>query len=213
MQVREQHQPLAKKYILLLHRLFDLDNQVGVAPHVVGRAHNLRARVLILVVGEGRKLSGARLHQHLMSGFAQGFHAGRGNPHAAFVVLHFLRNTNDHASPAVCKELRGRLKILHPGAQETPQLAGQDSRRNRFAQKDRCRIHDRIHRIATDQNRGNLRPQGPDVLDQARPLHPRHSRVGNDRVDFFNLIARRFQTHGSVFAGDYLIPGALRGPW
>ena len=139
MQIGEQHQPLAKKHIFLLHRLLDLDDQVGVAPHVVGRAHNLRARVLILVVGQGRKLSSAGLHQHLMPGFAQGFHAGRGNPHAAFVVLHFLRHTNDHASPAVCKELRGRLRILHPGAQETPQLAGQDSRRNRFAQKDRRR--------------------------------------------------------------------------
>ena len=28
---------------------------------------------------------------------AQGFDAGRGNAHAAFVVLHFFRHTNDHA--------------------------------------------------------------------------------------------------------------------
>ena len=67
----------------------------------------------------------------------------------------------------------------------------------------------RFHHVATDQDRGNLRTQGADARDQPRPLHPRHSRIGNDRVDFFNLIARRFQPSGAVFAGDHVVPGAL----
>ena len=42
-EVGEEHQVLAQPVVLLLHRLLDLEHQVGLAPHLVGAVDQHRA--------------------------------------------------------------------------------------------------------------------------------------------------------------------------
>jgi hypothetical protein len=52
MEISEENKPLAEKLVLRLDRFLDLDDQLGLAPHMAGLANNLGTSVLVLGVGE-----------------------------------------------------------------------------------------------------------------------------------------------------------------
>ena len=67
MQIGKQDEAFAKVGILLLDRLFDLDDRLGLAPDVAGIANDLGTGILVLGVGKAGQLASVSFDQHLVS--------------------------------------------------------------------------------------------------------------------------------------------------
>ena len=85
--------------------LLDLEEEVGLPPHVVDRA-DAGARPLVLLVGERAPLPRRRLDEDLVTALDQLAGAGRGERHAVLVGLDLSRNA-DPQSPETLSR-RGR---------------------------------------------------------------------------------------------------------
>ena len=96
MQVGEQDLAAPQAVVLGRHRFLDLEQQVGVGPHLLGGAEQLGAGRLEIRVGDRRALAGAGLDQHLVAAVGQRGDAGRGDGHPEFVVLGLGRNADSH---------------------------------------------------------------------------------------------------------------------
>ena len=72
MEVGEEDEAFAEVLVLLFDGLLDLDDHLGEAPDVVGRADDLGAGGLVLVVGHGGERAGVMLDEDFVSGFDQG---------------------------------------------------------------------------------------------------------------------------------------------
>src|SRR5258708_26847333 len=97
MEIGEENEAFAKVPVLLLDGLLDLDDHLGETPDVMGRAYDLCARCLILVVGHGGECACLLLDENLMSGFDQGLDASWGYAYTALVILHFPGHTDNHS--------------------------------------------------------------------------------------------------------------------
>ncbi len=97
MEIGEEDEAFAEVLVLLLDGLLDLDDHLGEAPDVVGRADDLGAGGLIFVVGHGGERAGVVLDEDLVSSFDQGFYASWGYAYTALVVFHFLGYTDNHS--------------------------------------------------------------------------------------------------------------------
>src|SRR5215207_1493078 len=100
MQIGEQLLPGAESVIFLSDGLFDLDDQVSSGEHLVRGVDNPSASRDVLLVGKTAARPGAALHHDLAAVIGQ-----LGNPiglhrHSAFLVLDFLRHTNDQRGHA-----------------------------------------------------------------------------------------------------------------
>ncbi len=78
-QVGEQRLALAQPRVLGLDRLLDLEQQVGLGPHLVGGVDHLGAGGLEVGVGDRRTVAGAGLDDHLVAAVGQLGDAGRGD--------------------------------------------------------------------------------------------------------------------------------------
>ena len=96
MQVGEQRLALAHAAVLGLDRLLDLQQQVGLGPHLFGGVDHLGAGRLEIAIGDGRAVTGAGLDDHLVAATDQLGHAGRGDGDAELVVLDLGRDSDAH---------------------------------------------------------------------------------------------------------------------
>jgi hypothetical protein len=95
-EIGEEQQPLLHPRVLGLDGLLDLDDHLGIGPHVVGRRDDLGARALVQRVIEARALARAPLHDDPVPGVGQRARARRREPHAVLVVLNLLGESDDH---------------------------------------------------------------------------------------------------------------------
>ena len=96
MQVGEQHLTPAHAAVLGLDRFLDLQQQIGVGPHLIGGRDDRRSGRGEVGVVDGRSLAGAGLHQHLMATVHQLGHAGGGDGDAVLVVLDLGGDADAH---------------------------------------------------------------------------------------------------------------------
>ena len=213
-QIGEEHQAFAEEDVFLLDGLLDLDDHVGVAPHVVGGADDFRAGGLILVVGEGREVAGMGLHQDLVPGIAESFYAGRGNADTALVVFDFFGNSNDHQGflrgPRSEEKVGAGLKILHRGGKQPPEFTGQNGGRDWLGEEDGALVGLGLHHVATDENGGNSGAQGADAGDEARSVDAGHPGIGHDGGNSVDLLAGGFEAKCAVLAGNHFVSCSLQ---
>ena len=96
MQVGEQHLALAHPAVLRLDGLLDLQQQVGLAPHLVGGVDKPRAGRGEVRVMDGRPLAGPGLDYHLVAAMHQFGGTGRSDSDAILVVLDLSRDADAH---------------------------------------------------------------------------------------------------------------------
>ena len=77
-------------------QLLDLDHQVG-AVRVGGARNDARASCLVRLVGKADARARGSLDVHRVAGARELFHAGGDQADAVFMVLDFLRHTDEHA--------------------------------------------------------------------------------------------------------------------
>ena len=96
MQVGEQDEIRTQEIVLLRQRLLDLEHELRVAPHALGRCQ-CRAGVSVEVVGQARAESRTVLDEHRVSVRRQRARAGWREGHPILLVLDLARNADDHA--------------------------------------------------------------------------------------------------------------------
>ena len=89
-EVGEQHLPLGHPVVLLGDRLLDLEHHLRLAPHVIGRVDDRRARGDVLGVTDLRADTGVLLDAHLVAVGHQLVHPDGRDRHPVLVVLDFL---------------------------------------------------------------------------------------------------------------------------
>ena len=98
MQVRKHRLALAHARVFGLDRLLDLQQQIGLGPHLVGGVDHLGAGRLEIRIGDGRAVTGAGLDEHLVAATDQFGHPGRGDGNSELVVLDLGRDSDAHDS-------------------------------------------------------------------------------------------------------------------
>jgi hypothetical protein len=111
-QVREQDEPFAKTLVLLAHRLLDLQQKLGLAPHLLDR-HDARADIDVHVVRERASLARTGLDEHVVAAPSQLEGARRCERNAVLVRLDLFCDTDLHA----------RATLHAPSARDTCALA------------------------------------------------------------------------------------------
>ena len=96
MQIGEHRLALAHAAVLGLDRLLDLQQQIGLGPHLFGGVDHFGAGGLEIVVGDGRTVTRAGLDDHLVAATGQLGHAGRGDGNSELVVLDLGRDSDAH---------------------------------------------------------------------------------------------------------------------
>ena len=99
MQIREQDQTRTKKAVLGRLRLFDLHDQVRAGPDIRSAGDDFRSRVLVFHVRDRTAFSRAGLDQDVMPGLMQRDNAAGNQADPGLVILHLLRNADDHSEP------------------------------------------------------------------------------------------------------------------
>ncbi len=107
MQVGEEDQIRTKESVLGGLRLLDLYDQVRIGPDVGRQRQNGRSRRCIFGVRQGTPFTCAGFHQDAMAGFDQPGDGARDQTYAGFMVLDFLRNTDDHFFPLCQRDAGG----------------------------------------------------------------------------------------------------------
>ncbi|GAA2984607.1 hypothetical protein GCM10017559_00220 [Streptosporangium longisporum] len=92
MQVGEEHLALAHPVVLLGDRFLDLQDQVPLGPHVVGRVHDGRAHVPEVGVGDGGPQPGVLLDEDPVAVPDELVRSGGRQGHAVLVVLDLAGN-------------------------------------------------------------------------------------------------------------------------
>jgi hypothetical protein len=95
-QIGEQHLARSHPVVFLGDRFLDLENQIGLAPHVVGGGNDPRTGGLVLRIGECRTSAGVTLDQHLMPATNQLQDPGGCDRHPVLVVLELARYSDLH---------------------------------------------------------------------------------------------------------------------
>ena len=103
MQVGEQHLVLAQAGVFLGDGFFDLQEQVGGVPYLVGGLKDLGACGFEVFVGEGRADAGAGFDDDFVAAFAEFVDTGGADGHAVFVVLDFAGDADLHESSVLSK--------------------------------------------------------------------------------------------------------------
>ncbi len=96
MQIGEQRLALAHAAVLGLDRLLDLQQQIGLGPHLVDAVDHLGAGPLEVGVGDRRAVACAGLNEHLVAAVDQFGHTGRGDGNSILVVLDLGRDADAH---------------------------------------------------------------------------------------------------------------------
>ena len=107
-QIGEQRLALAHAGVLGLDRLLDLQQQIGLGPHLVDAVDHLGAGALEVGVGDRGALARAGLNEHLVAAVDQLGHTGRGDGDSKLVVLDLGRDADAHDRSCVslvCLEL------------------------------------------------------------------------------------------------------------
>ena len=95
-QVGEERLALAHPAVLGLDGLLDLEQQIGLGPHLVGGVDDLRAGGLEVAVGDRRAVACAGLDEHVVTAAGQLGDTGRGDGDPVLVVLDLGRDSDAH---------------------------------------------------------------------------------------------------------------------
>src|SRR5205085_3100641 len=95
--IREQDEPLVHPLVLGLDRLFDLEQELRLRPHVVDR-DDQRAGRLVCLVRKRTTRAGAALDQDLVPALRELACACRRQRDAVLVALDLLRDTDAHSA-------------------------------------------------------------------------------------------------------------------
>src|SRR5258707_1031956 len=77
-------------------RLFDLHNEVGLAPDLGSVLHNPGPGLHVLAIRDGAAVAGPGFDQYLMTRLTKRDDPAGHEPNARFVVLNLFRNSDDH---------------------------------------------------------------------------------------------------------------------
>jgi hypothetical protein len=94
-EVGEEDESFAQELVLRRQRLLDLEQELGLTPHVFGRGDR-RADSLVLVVGERAAVPGLVLDQHVVAALHELARAGRGQRDPVLVRLDLLDDADLH---------------------------------------------------------------------------------------------------------------------
>ena len=97
MEISEKDQTRTQQGKLGFLGLFDLHDQVGLAPDFFGAVDDGRAGGLIVGVGETAAAAGIFLNQYLMVARDESGDSGRSDGDAVFFGFDFFRDADDHA--------------------------------------------------------------------------------------------------------------------
>ena len=95
-QVGEERLALAQPRVLGLDRLLDLQQQLGLGPHLVGAVDQLSAGPLEVGIGDRRTLARTGLDDHLVTAVDQLGDARGGDGDSVLVVLDLGRDSDAH---------------------------------------------------------------------------------------------------------------------
>ena len=96
-QVGEEELARAHARVLLRQRLLHLEDQLGLAPHLLDRRER-RSLARVLLVADAAAEPGAALDDHAVLALDEGAGAGRGQRHALLAGLDLARHPDDHAA-------------------------------------------------------------------------------------------------------------------